>query len=142
MTPTSETYKLSNIGVVPYVARMIRPSLLCHHESCLFERKIQLDGWFSILQYPLDGRTGLTYLGINMATIEAASNRSQQALRPGERTPPLSTRVLKAAEKNMAAMPTVGRGLALMTPYGRSRANAGRKASTVVTRNKRCSFLF
>ena len=142
MTPTSGTYKLSNMGVVPYVARMMRLSLLCHHELCLFERKIQLDGSFSISQYPLGERTGLTYLGTNMATIEAASNRSQQALKPGERTPPLSTRVLTAAEKNMAAMPTVGKGLAVMTPYGRSRANAGRKASTVVTRNKRCSFLF
>ena len=76
-----------------------------------------------------------------MTIIEAASKKSKQALTPGEWTPLPSTRMPKAAEKNIAAIPTVGRGLALMMPYGRRRANAGTKASTVVTRSQRCSFL-
>jgi hypothetical protein len=49
--------------------------------------------------------------------------------------------VPKVAERNIAAMPTVGRGLELMMPYGKSRANVSRKASTVVIRSQRCSFL-
>lgn len=45
--------------------------------------------------------------------------------------------MLNVAEKNMAAIPTVGRGLALIMPYGRSKPTAGKKANIVATRSER-----
>lgn len=76
-----------------------------------------------------------------MARISTPSNRSMQTFVLVDRTLLASTKPLKTAEKNIMAMPNVGSGLALRMPYGKSRPKVGRKATTVVNLNARCSLL-
>lgn len=56
----------------------------------------------------------------------------------GNRGLPLMVAAWKAAEKNMGAMPIVGKGLPLMMPHGRSRARAGMKVQIATMRSLRC----
>lgn len=89
--------------------------------------------WSAFYEPTNNGRANATYLGIKMARIRTASNRSIQTFVLVDRTLVASTKLPKTAEKNIIAMPTVGSGLALNMPYGSSRAKVGRKASIVVS---------
>jgi len=71
-------------------------------------------------------------MNINNTT---ARIRSIDAFVLGSLSMPVNTRTPIAAEKNMGAIPIAGRGLSAITPWGRSRAVASRKASIVITRS-------
>ena len=78
-----------------------------------------------------------TNLGIKTAMKNAAIKISIQAFAPGVRRLLVRARAPEQAEKNKGAIPTAGKGFAVMIPYGKSRAKPGMKASKVTMRSWR-----